>query len=152
MNHYVELNNYLKQLFDNGGYINTVTKGNISELDINKMDISPIAHILVSDPDFGNGQTITFDVELTVVDVVDITNKVNKDKFWGNNNEVDVLGNTLQELNRVYLILLRDFEEKGYTAIQNAKATEVQANKDNMIGWTLPIQVIMPNDTISLCQ
>lgn len=152
MNQYSELLTYLKQLLESDSLVNTVTKGDISELDLNKMDIAPIAHVLVTNPNFNNAQAITFDVELTVLDVVDISKDIVTDKFWGNDNEVDVLNETLAIINRVYSKLLRDFDDKGFTAIQNAVAQEVSANKDNMIGWTLPFQVIMPNDTISLCQ
>lgn len=152
MNQYTELLTYLKQLFESDPLVNTVTKGNIDELDLNKMDISPLVHILVTNPNFNNAQAITFDVEVTVVDVVDVNKEVNTDKFWQNDNEVDVLNETLGIINRAYSILLRDFQDKNITAIQNAVAQEVSANKDNMIGWTLPFQVIMPNDTISLCQ
>ena len=152
MNQYTELLTYLKQLFESDPLVNTVTKGNIDELDLNKMDISPLVHILVTNPNFNNAQAITFDVEVTVVDVVDVNKEVNTDKFWENDNEVDVLNETLAIINRAYSILLRDFQDKNITAIQNAVAQEVSANKDNMIGWTLPFQVIMPNDKISLCQ
>ena len=152
LNQYSELLTYLKQLFESDPLVNTVTKGNIDELDLNKMDISPLVHILVTNPNFNNAQAITFDVEVTVVDVVDVNKEVNTDKFWENDNEVDVLNETLAIINRAYSILLRDFQDKNITAIQNAVAQEVSANKDNMIGWTLPFQVIMPNDKISLCQ
>ena len=152
MNQYSILLTYLKELLENDPLINTVTKGKLTELDLNKMDISPLAHILVTNPNFNNAQVITFDVELTVIDVLDINKEVDADKFWDNDNETDVLNETLAIINRVYSILLRDFQDKGFTAIQNATAQEVSANKDNMIGWTLPFQVQMPNDTISLCQ
>jgi hypothetical protein len=152
LNQYSELLTYLKELLENDPLINTVTKGSLDELDLNKMDISPLAHIMVTNPNFNNAQVITFDVELTVVDVVDVNKEVNTNKFWGNDNETDVLNETLAIINRVYSILLRDFQDKGFTAIQNATATEVENTKNNMIGWTLPFQVQMPNDTISLCQ
>ena len=152
MNQYTELLTYLKQLFESDPLVNTVTKGNIDELDLNKMDISPLVHILVTNPNFNNAQAITFDVEVTVVDVVDVNKEVNTDKFWENDNEVDVLNETLAIINRAYSILLRDFQDKNITAIQNAVAQEVEETKNKMIGWTLPFQVIMPNDKISLCQ
>ena len=152
LNQYSELLTYLKQLFESDPLVNTVTKGNIDELDLNKMDISPLVHILVTNPNFNNAQAITFDVEVTVVDVVDVNKEVNTDKFWENDNEVDVLNETLAIINRAYSILLRDFQDKNITAIQNAVAQEVEETKNKMIGWTLPFQVIMPNDKISLCQ
>lgn len=151
MNHYTELLIYLKQLFESDSIVNTVTKGTLDDLDLNKMDISPLVHILITNPDLGNGQTITFDCEVTCVDVVDVSNEVNTDKFWSGTNEVDVLNETLAVLNRAYYKLLVDFEDKGITAIQNATAREVETISNNMIGWTLPFQVVMPNDTIRLC-
>lgn len=151
MNQYSELITYLKELLERDPLVNTVTKGNLSDLDLNKMDISPLAHIMVTNPNFNNAQAITFDVELTVVDLVDENKEVNSDKFWNRTNETDVLNETLAVINRAYSMLLRDFEDKGFTAIQNAVAREVETI-NNMIGWTLPFQVMMPNDTINLCQ
>lgn len=152
MNQYSELLIYLKELMQSDPLVNTVTKGDFSDLDLNKMDIAPIAHIYVTNPNFNNLQAITFDVELTVVDILDTNKEVNEDKFWENNNETDVLNTTLAVINRAYGILLRDFQDKGFTAVQNAVAEQVQANRDDMIGWRLPFEVMMPNDTISLCQ
>lgn len=152
LNHRTELLRYLKELLESDDFVNTVTKGSLSKLDLNKMDIPPIAHVYVNGADFGNGQTVTMDVELTVVSVVYVNPEINKDKFWGNDNEDDVLNDCLAVLNRAYSRLLRDFEDKDITAVQNATATEVTYNKDLLIGWSLPFQVIMPNTTISLCQ
>ena len=59
LNQYSELLTYLKQLFESDPLVNTVTKGNIDELDLNKMDISPLVHILVTNPNFNNAQAIT---------------------------------------------------------------------------------------------
>ena len=152
MNQYSELLLYLKQLLESDPLVNTVTKGNISDLDLNKMNISHLAHILVTNPNFNNSQSITFNVELTVVGVVDINNKFLEDKFWNNDNTVDVLNETLAIINRAYYKLLTDFEDKGYRAVQNASATEVESTANNMIGWTLPFEVEVPNNKISLCQ
>ncbi len=152
LNHRTELLRYLKELLESDELVNTVTKGNISNLDLNKMDIAPIAHIYVNGADFSNGQTVTLNVELTAVDILDINKEIDTDKFWGNDNEDDILNDTLAILNRAYSKLLRDFENKGMTAVQDATATEVTANKNLMLGWTLPFQVIMPNNVISLCQ
>lgn len=151
MNHYTQLLQYLKQLLEADEMVNTVTKGKIEMLDSNKMDIGILAHILVSSPNFGNGQTISFSVDLTVVGQVNVNNDIDNDKFWSNDNEVDVLNETLAVLNRSYSKLLRDFEDVNITAVQDAVATEVEATKNNMIGWSLPFQVIMPNDVIRLC-
>ena len=117
-----------------------------------KMNISHLAHILVTNPNFNNSQSITFNVELTVVGVVDVNNEFLEDKFWNNDNTVDVLHETLAIINRAYYKLLTDFEDKGYRAVQNASATEVENTANNMIGWTLPFEVEVPNNKISLCQ
>lgn len=152
MNQLSELYIYIKTLLENDVFVNTVTKGDISHLDINKMDISPLAHILITNPNFGNSQTITFDCEVTVIDIVDENKEVNTDKFWNNNNEIDVLNETLATLNRLFSILYSDFEKKGFQAEQNGTAQQVERNKDNMIGWTLLFNVIVPNTTLNLCQ
>ena len=152
LNQYSELLTYLKQLFESDPLVNTVTRGRVDEWDVNKMDISPLVHIYIGDINPNNGQALTFNIEIQVADVLIINKEVNTDKFWGNDNEDDIYNETLGIINRAYSILLRDFQDKNITAIENGSIFKVGPNKDNMIGYAITFQVIMPNDTISLCQ
>lgn len=151
MNQITELYAYIKELLERDPLVNTITRGDISNLDANKMDISPLAHVEIDSPSLGNSQTIKLDVTLTVLDLVDYNNEIEVDKFWKQDNEVDVENETFAVINRLFTILYRDFEDKGFKADENGSSTRVKRNKDNMIGWEFNFTVEMPNQKISLC-
>lgn len=150
MNHYTEILYYLKSLLESDGLVNTVTQGDIDKVSLNKMDIYMLAHIVIGDPIFTNGQTVGFNIEVLCCDVVDQNNEVNDEKFFKNDNEVDVFNETLAVLNRFWTKLNQDFESKGITASSNVTLQQWISDKDNAVGYVLPFTVEMPNRTMNL--
>jgi len=71
MNQYSELLYYIKSLADADVFINTVTQGEQDEIDLNKANIFPLLHVFVSGGSFNNGQTVTFNVQLSCLDIRD---------------------------------------------------------------------------------
>ena len=85
------------------------------------------------------------------MDVRDINNEVNTDKFWGQDNEVDNLNNTLAALNRIWRILNRGFIEHNITASDNPTLDARTSEGKNLLdGWQMNFDVEMPNVAISL--
>lgn len=64
MNHYTQVLTYLKTLAEQDSFVNTVTQGDMSDVDINKMNVFNLVHIDVLTAGFTNGKTITFDIEI----------------------------------------------------------------------------------------
>jgi len=152
MNHYTELLYYLKGILESDPLVNTVTQGELDMVSLNKMDIYMLCHIVINEPLFTNGQTVGFNVEVLCCDVVDINKEVNEDKFFKNDNEVDVLNETLAVLNRFWTKLNQDFERKGITTDDNVTLQQWLNDKDNAVGYVLPFTVQMPNKKMNLCQ
>jgi hypothetical protein len=151
MNHYSELLYYIKSLVEQDSYINTITKGEVN-LDVNKENIFPLFNIAILSGSFTNGQTINFNVELTCLDIRDINKEIINDKFWEQDNEVDNHNETLACLNRVWLKMYRDFEQRNITASENPSLEIGTLEGKNLLdGWVLTFDVEMPNTTISLC-
>jgi len=80
--------------------INTVTYGDLSEVDLSKQTIFPLAHVLI------NGATLTdqtVDMNLTVLcmDSVDIYKNESKDPFAKNESEHQILNTMLAVGNRL---------------------------------------------------
>lgn len=154
MNSYSELLYFLKGLAEDNQFVNTVTKGAIDKLDLEKANIYPLLHITIEEAEFTNGSTIVFDVTLECLNVRDINKEIVSDsKFWSNDNEVDNHNETLAILNDIWLRILRDWKDKNITTTENATLNKIEFEGGNILdGWSLNFKVELPNTTISLCQ
>jgi hypothetical protein len=151
MNQYTELIYYFKALLEADPLVNTVTQGDADEMALNKMDVFMLCHINVGDAIFTNGQTVGFNCEITCLDIIDHNLEQTEDKFFKNNNEVDVYNETLAVLNRFWSNVHIDFEEKGIKAPENATLEKgALETKDNAVGWKLPFSVELPNRKLNL--
>lgn len=153
MNQYSELLKYLKSLADADVFIKTVTKGDFAKQELNKNIKFPQCHINVTNANFNNGSTIVFGIQIGVFDIRDISKENSPDIFWENDNEVDNHNETLASINRMWLIMLDDFEKTNITASENPSLEIATFEKANILdGWILTFQVEIPNTTINLCQ
>lgn len=152
LNQYTQLLYYIKSLGDADVFIDTVTQGDVDEIDLAKMNIYPLLHIELNGASFTNGSTVKFNVQIAALDVRDINKEVITDKFWKQDNEVDNLNETLAVLNRLWSIMYRDFDNNNITASENPTLEKILESGSNLLdGWVLSFDVEMPNDTISLC-
>jgi hypothetical protein len=152
MNQYTQVLTYLKTLAEQDDFVNTVTQGDMSDVDINKMNIFNLVHIDVLTANFTNGQTITFDVEILSGQIRDSNKQDNGTKFWNQDNEVDNLNETLAVLNRMWFKLLEDFIDQNIVVEPTAALQQVtEWNKNLIDGWLMTFSIEVPNTTISLC-
>ena len=150
MNQYTEVLYYIKSLGESDVFVNTITKG--QEIDLNKGNIFPLLNIDINTGSFTNGQTIIFNIELSCLDIRDINKEIVNEKFWSNDNEVDNHNSTLATLNRLWLIMKRDFNENNITASENPPLQKITFSDKNLLdGWSLTFDLEIPNTTISLC-
>ena len=91
----------VKSILDANDQINTVTYGDIFEVDLNKQSIYPLAHIML-----GNATLTDHIIEHTVtvlcMDIVDVSKADQRDEaepFYGIDNEQDVLNTQLYVMN-----------------------------------------------------
>ena len=84
--------------------VNTVTTGDITDIDLTKQTIFPLSHIVINNVT-PQEQVLVFNVTIMSMDVVDINKENVTDRFRGNNNEHDVLNSQLAVLNRLILVL-----------------------------------------------
>jgi len=153
MNHYTQLLYYIKQLAEADPFINHVTKGNLDEADVDKMVIPTLINIDINSGSFTNGNTVNFTVELACLAQRDINKEIRTDDFWLQDNEADNLNETHAVLNRLWLMMYRDFERNNITASENPSLTAIVFGTAKILdGWLLTFDVEMPNDVINLCQ
>ena len=154
MNQYSEILTYIKTLGDADPFVNTITQGDFSRLDLDKGLIFPLLHVTVLGGNFTNGSTIVFNVEIAALQQRDINTEVSTDKFWQQDNEVDNMNEMLGVLNRLWLNMFRDFAENDITASEDLPLEIIDASTtiNNIEGWKLSFDVEVPNTTINLCQ
>jgi hypothetical protein len=141
----------LKWHFDNDELVNSVTQGDIFQVDLNKQTIFPLTHIMVNSSSL-QSNTQTFNVSILAMDIVDISKSEVTDVFQENNNELDVLNTQHHVLNRCYQQMLHgnlwdlDFVVAGEPTLE--PFTERFENL--LAGWTMTFDVTVPND-MTIC-
>lgn len=152
MNQYTELLIYLKSLAKLYG-ANTVTKDAPDSVDLQKTNIFPLVNISIANGSFSNGSTISFNVVLEAIINRDANKEVVDDKFWSNDNEVDNHNDTLAILNKMWIAMYRDFEDKNITSSESPTFEKITLGGTNLLdGWELSFDVELPNTTLNLCQ
>ena len=92
--------------------VNTVTTGDIFDVDLSKQTIFPLAHIVINSVGIQE-QFLLFNVTVMAMDVVDQSKDEVTDVFRGNNNEQDILNTQLAVVNKLVSVL------RGGTLYQN---------------------------------
>ncbi len=132
-------------------FVNTVTYGNIFEVDLNKQTIFPLSHFIVNNV-VDRGQTLLFNISLLCMDLVDESKNDTVDEFVGNDNEQDVLNTQLAVANRVGAMLKRgDLYREKYQLDGEISLEPFVDRFDNKVaGWTATFNVVIPNE-ITIC-
>jgi hypothetical protein len=131
--------------------VNTVTTGDISDVNLQKVDIFPLAHIIVNNATLGE-QTITFNISILAMDIVDRNKKTGEDVFLGQNNLQDILNTQLAVLNKAIQILRKgDLYGDKYQLQADPNCEPFYDRFDNeLAGWTATMDIVIYND-INIC-
>lgn len=132
-------------------FVNTVTYGDIFEIDLNKQDIFPLSHFIVNNATL-NGSVWQFNISLLCMDIVDESKKDVVDKFLGNDNEQDVLNTQMAVINRLLELLRRGDLHTELYQLEGTPTIEpfVDRFENKLAGWTLSFDVLIPND-MTIC-
>jgi hypothetical protein len=141
----------LKWHFDNDEIVNTVTQGDIFQVDLNKQTIFPLTHIMVNSSTLSDN-TQTFNVSLIAMDIVDISKTETTDIFQENNNELDVLNTQHHVLNRCYQQMLHGnlWDEQFVVETDPTLEPFTERFENLLAGWTMTFDVTVPND-MTIC-
>lgn len=131
--------------------VNTVTTGDIFDIDLSKQSIFPLAHIIVNSVTLQE-QVISFNITVMAMDIVDESKEVTTDIFRGNNNEQDVLNTQLAVLNKLVMVLRRgDLYSDKFQLEGDPSLEPFYERFDNRLaGYAATMDVIIPND-ITIC-
>ena len=131
--------------------VNTVTTGDIYEIDTSKQSIFPLSHIIINNVT-ADESVLTFNVSVLAMDVVDESKEKTTDIFRGNNNEQDVLNTQLQVVNKLIQVLRKgNLYNDQYQLDGNANCEPFYERFENkMAGWSATFNVFVNND-ITIC-
>lgn len=125
---------------------NTVTFGNLSEVDIDKTTIFPLAHFLTPSVSF-NGSTNEFEVRILFLDIVDKDNKF-ENSFQGNNDLHDILNTQLVAANYISNSIRRGaLSNSGYQLVGDPSAEMIIDQYENLLaGWGVTFSVVAKSE------
>ena len=132
-------------------FVNTVTFGSLDDVDLNKQTIFPLSHIIVNNTTVGT-KTLTFNISILSMDIVDISKAATTDIFVGNDNEQDVLNTQLGLLTRIINILQRGDLYTNLYQIEGDVNCEpfVDRFENKLAGWSATFDVVVQND-MTIC-
>jgi len=150
MNTYYRLTDAIKESLLSDGIINNVSTGDLFNVDLNKVTIFPLAHVIVNTvAESASGNTNIFNVSVLLMDVCDISPKESSDLWLDNDNEQDIF-NTQLELGKRFVESMRrgDLYENGYQLNGSANYEAFSDRFENkLVGWTITFNLETANDT-----
>ena len=145
---YIDLIKALRDTCLNNRLITTVTLGDLSEVDLDKQTIFPLAHITVNTARF-DSTIITYDVSILFMDIVHSDDTDEEPLIYDNDNENFVLNSMLNAGNHVTDIFNSGMLNDGNTRIkrETVQAEPFKDRFENLLaGWAFNFQVETRNN------
>ena len=131
--------------------VNTVTEGDLFDIDLSKQSIFPLSHLVINSVT-AQESVLRFNISILSMDIVDESKEPTTDIFIGNNNEQDVLNTQLAVLNKLVQVLRRgDLYNDKYQLQGDANLEPFVDRFENKVaGWTATLDIFVNND-IEIC-
>lgn len=151
MQSYYNILDTIKTTLEADVNVNTVSQGDIFDIDLAKQTIFPLSHIMVNSAT-RNGTVYTFSMSVILMDIVDKNPLEATDKFRGNDNEQDVLNTQLAVGARLVELLERGSLRDANYALNGSPSFEpfTERFENYLAGWSLNFQIDIPND-MTIC-
>ena len=150
MTAYYDILTTIKAQLDTDIFVNTVTQGDIFDVDLSKQTIFPLSHIMVNSVN-RESNILRFSVTVMCMDIVDKSKTETTDIFLGNDDEQDVLNTQLAVALRMLEIFdrgdnVRTFRIDGDPTIEPC----TERFENYLAGWAVTFDVLVPND-MTIC-
>ena len=131
----------------NNQSIKTMTFGDLSDIDLQKQTMFPLAHMIVDSVTHAE-KTMQFSFTILTMDQIDTTKEYVNDLFLGNNNTHDILNTQLAVSNRLVTRLRKgQLYEDGYQLVGDATCEPFFDRFENVLaGWATTFSVEIFND------
>jgi len=143
----------IKEILRANGITKTVTFGDITQVDLNKTSIFPLAHVIFGNVTFQD-RIMSASIRILCLDVVDVTKeKQDEDMMFGNNNLQDILNTQLQVINDIQQEMRRGSAfSDNFQITTNVVAEPFLDNFENQLaGWGMTVNIEVANNELSLC-
>jgi len=154
MQGFYNLTETIRQHLQEDAFVNTVTYGDIFDVDLKKQTIFPLSHLQVITATMQKN-VWNFNISLLVMDIVNENKEYEQgipETFRGNNNEQDVWNTQLAVANRLLELLLRGELYVDKYQLDGTPVCEpfVDRFENRLAGWTVTFNVLIPND-MTIC-
>ena len=148
---YFDIIDKLKAHFDSDELVNTVTQGDLFEVDLSKQTIFPLVHLIVNTATFEDN-VIRYNISILAMDIVDITKDETTNKFDGNDNELYIINTQLAVLNRCYELLRRGTLYTDAFQVDGNPSAEffTERFENKLAGATLTVDILVSN-SMTIC-
>ena len=148
---YFDIIDKLKAHFDSDELVNTVTQGDLFEVDLSKQTIFPLVHLIVNTATFEDN-VIRYNISILAMDIVDITKDETTNKFEGNDNELYIINTQLAVLNRCYELLRRGTLYTDAFQVDGNPTAEffTERFENKLAGATLTVDILVGN-SMTIC-
>lgn len=145
----------IKDHLEANAQVNTVTFGDILDVDLNKQSIFPLAHMMLGNAVVSR-QYVAFTISVMCMDVADISKDDVRDEaepFYGVSNEQDILNTQFYVINDLVQALKKgDLFTDKYQLDGDPSVQPFMDRYENvLVGWSIDMTINVPN-TISICQ
>jgi hypothetical protein len=140
----------LNEELSSNPFVNKVTVGRLTEIDLAKNTIFPLSHIMLNSIRH-NENTLSFNLSIYNLDIVNISKEA-EIGVYGNDNTMYILSNQLYVINRLLSRLKQSTIYKdGWELDGNPDSDVIDKEMENMLtGYQTDITINVPND-ISKC-
>jgi hypothetical protein len=148
---FYQITNTIKEQLLKDQDINTVSSGDLSQVNLNKQDIFPMAHIIVNNVIIGE-QVLRFNISVLAMDIVNQSKEETIDRFTGNDNVQDILNTQLVVLNKLVQLLNRGELHTDMYQLDGDPSLEPFYDRfeNELAGWTATMDILIYND-ITIC-
>tara|TARA_R110000803_G_scaffold104705_1_gene172891 strand:+ start:10875 stop:11345 length:471 start_codon:yes stop_codon:yes gene_type:complete len=131
--------------------INTVTTGDITDVNLNKQDIFPLGHIIINSV-VDEEQILRFNITVLACDIVDQSKDRTLNRFRGNDDTQNILNTQLAVLNRlIQRLRMGTLFTDMYQLDGNPSLTPFYDRFENQLaGWSATMDIMIYND-IYIC-
>jgi hypothetical protein len=131
--------------------VNTVTTGDISDINLGKQDMFPLSHIIVNNV-VVNEQTLDFNISILSCDIVNQSKLETTDIFTGNNDVQNILNTQLAVLNKlIQKLRMGNLHTDMYQLDGSPSLDPFYDRFENQLaGWTATMNIQIYND-IYIC-
>lgn len=141
----------IKDELQNDPSVNTVSFGDITELDLRKQTMFPLAHIMLNSVT-NRDNVLVYNISVFSMDLVDTSKSETDDWFIGNDNEQDVLNTCLNVLNKLAAKLRKGtlFLDKYQLDADVVFEPFVERFDNSLAGFVGTFDILVTND-VDIC-